>query len=91
MPRNQVALARRFRLPAYDVRFNSGASLGLAVPFLSRRRIGPPDEPCAGRMTLVLPARASNRDWHSTSVAGGRNCNRCCTLLRSASRSGRWI
>ena len=35
VPRNQVALARRFRLPAYDVRFNSGASLGLAVPFLS--------------------------------------------------------
>ena len=35
VPRNQVALARRMRLPAYDVRFNNGASAGLTVPFLS--------------------------------------------------------
>jgi hypothetical protein len=35
VPKNQVALARQFRLPSYDVRFNSGASIGLAVPFLS--------------------------------------------------------
>lgn len=35
VPRNQIALARQFRLPSYDVRFNHGASLGLSVPFLS--------------------------------------------------------
>lgn len=35
IPKNQVALAKQFRLPSYDVRFNRGASIGLAVPFLT--------------------------------------------------------
>ena len=35
IPKNQVALAKQFRLPGYDVRFNRGASIGLSVPFLS--------------------------------------------------------
>jgi hypothetical protein len=35
VPRGQIVLARQFRLPSYDVRFNNGASLGLALPFLS--------------------------------------------------------
>jgi hypothetical protein len=35
VPRDHVRLARRLRLPPYDVRFNSGASPGLALPFLS--------------------------------------------------------
>ncbi len=35
IPANQIALAKQFRLPSYDVRFNRGASLGLAVPFLA--------------------------------------------------------
>jgi hypothetical protein len=35
VPKGQLALARQFRLPSFDVRFNSGASPGLAVPFLS--------------------------------------------------------
>ena len=30
VPRGQIALARQFRLPSFDVRFNNGASLGLA-------------------------------------------------------------
>jgi hypothetical protein len=34
VPRGQMALARQFKLPSFDVRFNSGASPGLAVPFL---------------------------------------------------------
>jgi hypothetical protein len=34
VPKGQMALARQFRLPSFDVRFNSGASPGLAVPFL---------------------------------------------------------
>jgi hypothetical protein len=34
VPRGQIALARRFKLPGFDVRFNNGASLGLALPHL---------------------------------------------------------
>lgn len=35
VPVDHVKLARRFKLPAFDVRFNNGASPGLAVPYLS--------------------------------------------------------
>jgi hypothetical protein len=35
VPRRQVALARQFKLPSFDVRFNNGASLGLALPWLN--------------------------------------------------------
>jgi len=35
VPKGQLALARQFKLPSFDVRFNSGASLGLALPYLS--------------------------------------------------------
>jgi hypothetical protein len=34
VPARQIELSRRFRLPRFDVRFNSGASPGLALPFL---------------------------------------------------------
>jgi hypothetical protein len=34
VPRDQIALARQYRLPSFDVRFNNGASLGLIVPEL---------------------------------------------------------
>jgi hypothetical protein len=34
VPAKQIELSRRFRLPRFDVRFNSGASPGLAIPFL---------------------------------------------------------
>ena len=34
VPSRQFALARRFKLPSFDIRFNNGASPGLAVPFL---------------------------------------------------------
>jgi hypothetical protein len=34
VPKGQMALARQFRLPSFDVRFNSGASPGLVMPFL---------------------------------------------------------
>jgi hypothetical protein len=41
VPASQIALARQFRLPSFDARFNSGASLGLSLPFLSGdERIG---------------------------------------------------
>lgn len=32
VPEGQIALGRAFRLPSFDVRFNTGASLGLAIP-----------------------------------------------------------
>ena len=35
VPRNQIALGRQFRLPSFDVRFNNGASPGLALPHLA--------------------------------------------------------
>jgi hypothetical protein len=35
VPEGQMVLARQFKLPSFDVRFNSGASIGLTVPFLS--------------------------------------------------------
>jgi hypothetical protein len=35
VPKQQMILARQFKLPSFDVRFNNGASIGLAVPFLS--------------------------------------------------------
>ena len=35
VPSGQIALARGFRLPSFDVRFNNGASLGLAVRSLA--------------------------------------------------------
>jgi hypothetical protein len=35
VPRQQFKLARQFKLPSFDVRFNSGASPGLTVPFLA--------------------------------------------------------
>ncbi len=35
VPKGQIALARQFKLPSYDPRFNNGASLGLVFPFLS--------------------------------------------------------
>jgi hypothetical protein len=34
VPRRQMALARQFKLPSFDVRFNNGGSLGLVVPYL---------------------------------------------------------
>jgi len=35
VPKNQIALSQQFKLPSYDVRFNNGASRGLALPNLA--------------------------------------------------------
>jgi hypothetical protein len=35
VPRHQIALARQFKLPSFDVRFNNGASIGLRFPYLA--------------------------------------------------------
>lgn len=34
VPENQIALARQFKLPSFDTRFNNGASIGMAFPYL---------------------------------------------------------
>ena len=34
VPQKQIALARQFKLPGFDIRFNNGASPGLALPYL---------------------------------------------------------
>lgn len=34
VPKKQIALARQLKLPSFDVRFNNGASIGLALPYL---------------------------------------------------------
>ena len=35
VPKGQIALARQFKLPSFDLRFENGASLGLALPYLA--------------------------------------------------------
>jgi hypothetical protein len=35
VPKHQIALSRQFKLPSFDVHFNTGASRGLALPYLS--------------------------------------------------------
>jgi hypothetical protein len=35
VPKNQIVLSRQFKLPSFDVRFNNGASFGLALPNLA--------------------------------------------------------
>ena len=35
VPEGQIALVRRFKLPAFDHRFNNGASAGLTMPYLA--------------------------------------------------------
>ena len=34
VPKGQIALSKQFKIPTYDLRFNSGASRGLVLPFL---------------------------------------------------------
>jgi hypothetical protein len=34
VPRGQIALARQFKLPSFDLRFNNGGSLGQVLPYL---------------------------------------------------------
>jgi hypothetical protein len=57
VPQGQIALARRLKLPSFDVRFNNGASTGLALPHLSggelvRLRNLTPD----GALDFALPS-----------------------------------
>jgi len=59
VPKGQIALARQFRLPSFDVRFNSGASAGLAVPFLKGGEpIRLTNLSAEGTLAFTLPADA---------------------------------
>lgn len=59
VPQGQLALARQFRLPSFDVRFNSGASPGLAVPFLRGGEVVQlVGLAAAGELRFQLPAEA---------------------------------
>ncbi len=56
VPKNQIALARQFRLPSYDVRFNNGASIGLVFPFLNgNESIRLTNMTLAGDLSFALP------------------------------------
>jgi hypothetical protein len=56
VPKHQIALARQFRLPAYDVRFNHGASIGLTLPFLTgEERVRLRNLTRDGELQFVLP------------------------------------
>jgi hypothetical protein len=56
VPRGQIALARRFRLPSLDARFHDGASLGLVLPYLAGgERIDLIHLTPEGRLEFFLP------------------------------------
>lgn len=56
VPSRQIALARRFKLPAFDSRFNNGASIGLARPYLNGdESIGLVHLVPEGRLHFTLP------------------------------------
>lgn len=56
VPKGQIVLAKQFKLPAFDIRFNNGASLGLIIPFLKGgekiRIVGMTQE---GELTFFIP------------------------------------
>ncbi len=59
VPRGQVVLARQFKLPAFDVRFNNGASPGLVVPYLAgNERINLKGLAADGELVFFLPGEA---------------------------------
>ncbi len=75
VPRNQIALGRQFRLPSFDVRFNNGASPGLALPHPRGHRGGAATPPEQGRRCPVPPAGGPPDDrcryWAGRISAGG--------------------
>jgi hypothetical protein len=62
VPTDQVALARQFKLPGFDIRFNNGASPGLVRPYLPCGKtirlthLDPDEEALAFRLPLEKPA-----------------------------------
>jgi hypothetical protein len=59
VPTKQIALARQFKLPAFDVRFNNGASPGLVLPALTGdERILLKGLTPEGELAITLPGEA---------------------------------
>jgi hypothetical protein len=59
VPKRQIALARQFKLPSFDVRFNNGASPGLALPHLrGDERIVLTNLTFEGQLRFALPGDA---------------------------------
>ncbi len=57
VPQGQIALARQFKLPSFDSRFNNGASLGLTRPYLNGdESIGLINLVPEGELHFTLPA-----------------------------------
>ena len=59
VPKGQIALARQFKLPSFDIRFNNGASIGLVLPFMSGgERVKLTNMTKDGRLEFILPKEA---------------------------------
>ena len=56
VPKGQIALARQFKLPSFDVRFNNGASLGMTFPYLAgAERVRLTNLTPSGQLEFYLP------------------------------------
>ncbi|MDJ0943330.1 MAG: DUF2169 domain-containing protein [Kiloniellales bacterium] len=81
VPKRQIALARQFKLPSFDVRFNNGASLGLVFPFLEPEtllrlaRLTP-----GGNLSFTLPD-----DWPRIMLDIGLGENELPVVLHTVS------
>ena len=59
VPKGQIALSRQFKLPSFDLRFHSGASRGLSLPFLAgNERFRLTNLTPGGTLTFQLPGEA---------------------------------
>jgi hypothetical protein len=57
VPKGQIALSMQFKLPSFDLRFNSGASRGLVLPYLTgNESFRLTNLTPAGTLTFQLPA-----------------------------------
>jgi len=55
VPRNQVALARQFKLPSFDIRFNNGASPGFTLPLSGGEKVRLTHLTRDGLLEFILP------------------------------------
>jgi hypothetical protein len=58
VPKGQIGLSRQFKLPSFDVRFNSGASRGLVIPYLGDETFRLTNLTPTGSLIFRLPGEA---------------------------------
>jgi hypothetical protein len=59
VPKGQIALAKQFKLPSFDIKFNNGASIGLVLPFMSGgESVELTNMTKDGRLEFILPKEA---------------------------------